>query len=161
MTEQPKGPVIHGPKPIDVDLNDPIIRNDIEFTPERIKYLEGNQSKCFLCKWILQDYREHGTLKGYWSKDNQFEVFPVRGEIDHLWLEWYKKPYPWNAPLSEAEKGPSTFDQQDRLVPVEPSVTPAPRPVKPEPPGQLSGMTNPNPHSVPLSKPKNAKRMRL
>jgi hypothetical protein len=142
-------------KAIDRDMLDPILSKDIELTPERIAFLEGRVTKCFLCKWILEDYKAHGTLKGHKSGDGQFEVFPVRGEINHLHLEFHGKPYPWKEPVNQYEEKPHGFTKDEKLVPVEPVVaaTPRPEPKKDEEKGPAITI-KPDPNAVPLSKPK-------
>jgi hypothetical protein len=150
-------PKIEPASPADLDMADPMLSKDIEFTPERIAFLEGRVTKCFLCKWILEDYRAHGTLAGHRSEDSQFEIFPVRGEIDHLYLELYGKPYPWKRPLIEEESRPHSFTKEEKLVPVEPVVAPSPRPDPERNAAEDDGPSitiKPDPNAVPVSKPK-------
>lgn len=153
-TQEVKPLQIEPAKPIDKDMADPILTQPFELTPEQIVKLEKNVTTCFLCKWILEDYKAHGTLTG--KKDWPFETFPLRGEIDHLSLELNGKPYPWKEPIKEVESKPHAFTKDERLVPVEPVVAPTPRPdqsKKDEASGP--GITiKPDANAVPLSKPK-------
>lgn len=143
-------------KPLDQDLADALLSKDIEFTPERIKFLEERVTKCFLCRWIYDDYKTNGTLRGCLSLDGSFEVFPVRGEISHLHLELHNKPYPWKQPISKFEEKPHAFTKEEKLVPVEPVVAATPRPD----PAQQASNDGPqitikqDENAVPLSKPK-------
>lgn len=141
-------------KAIDKDLTDPVLTNPIELTVEQIVRLEKNVTICFLCRWILEDYKAHGTLKGHKSGDG-FEIFPVRGEIDHLSLELNGKPYPWKEPINEYESKPHGFTKSEKLVPVEPVVAATPRPDPSKKDAHGPAITiKADPNAVPLSKPK-------
>lgn len=143
-------------KPLDADIADAMISKDIEFTPERIAFLESRVTKCFMCKWILDDYKTNGTLRGHLSLDGSFEVFPIRGEINHLHLELHSKPYPWKQPVNKFEERPHAFTKEEKLVPVEPVVAPTPRPdpvVKDDGSGPNITIKH-DENAVPLSKPK-------
>lgn len=95
----------------EVDLQDPILKNDIKLKPENVAFLEANAEKCFLCKWMVEDYKKNGTFTGVKQSGDLgvHEIFPIRGEINHLWLELYQKPYPFKAKLSKEEKEPQSF----------------------------------------------------
>jgi len=155
-TQNQKQFKVDPPKPIDRDMSNPILKNDIELTADQIALLESRVTKCFLCKWILEDYRAHGTLTGHKSDDGQFEIFPLRGELNHLNLEFKGTPYPWKEPVNELESKPHAFTKGEKLVPVEPIVAPTPRPdqsKKDEQSGPAITIKQ-DPNAVPVSKPK-------
>ena len=156
MNEERKPYSIEPATPLDCDMMDPILNNEIEFSPERIAFLEKRVTTCFKCRWILEDYRANGTLKGYRSSDGQFEIFPLRGEIDHLYIELHGKPYPWREPVNEYESKPHAFTKDERLVAVDPVVAPTPRPdqSKKEDEKGPAITIKQDPNAVPLSKPK-------
>jgi len=154
--QEPKPVEIEPAKPIDRDYQDPILTQPFEITPEQIAKLEKNVTKCFLCKWIVEDYKAHGALTGKKTDDGQFEMFPVRGEIDHLSLELKGKPYPWKQPIKAVESKPHGITHDGKLVPIEPVVAPTPRPdqTKKEESHSPAITIKPDPDAVPLSKPK-------
>lgn len=98
-------------KEFEADLEDPMLKNDINLSKETLSFLEANVEKCFLCKWMLADYKEHGTFTGVIQKGEfqSYEIFPIRGEVNHLWLELHGKPYPFKAKLSKHEAAPSGY----------------------------------------------------
>lgn len=90
----------------EADMADPILHRDIELAKEKIDFLSANKEKCFLCLWVLEDYQKNGTLTGV-KRDGglgKFEIFPIRGEINHIWLEVYRKPYPFKKKVSKYEE---------------------------------------------------------
>jgi len=128
MSEAPKV-ILEKAKAVDLDYADPIIQNDIGMSPERLASLKEKAPKCFLCLFILRDFEEHGTLRGYHvvsGSGERVEMFPLRGEINHLYLEFHNKPYPWNEPLKDVEAKPTKIEG-GKIVPLAP---PTARPVQ-------------------------------
>lgn len=95
----------------EADLEDPMLKKDVQLSKEILAFLEGNVEKCFLCKWLLEDYKKNGTFTGVTQKGEvqSCEIFPIRGEINHLWLELYQKPYPFKRKLTKEELAPSGY----------------------------------------------------
>ena len=89
----------------EADLNSPILQKDIELSKDKLDFLEANRDKCFLCKWMLEDYKKNGTFTGVRQEGpfGAFEIFPIRGEINHLWLELHQKPYPFKKKVGPKE----------------------------------------------------------
>jgi hypothetical protein len=144
----------------EADLKDPILLRDIELTKEKIDYLEANKEKCFLCAWILEDYKANKTLTGV-KRDGGFgkyEIFPLRGEINHLWLEIHGKPYPFKKKVSECEAKPTVLGGGSVPVPPGPPL-PISKPVASFPPAPPSPVAHPpeitkNIDALPVAKPK-------
>jgi len=148
----------------EADLNDPILKKDIQLTPEKLAFLEGNAEKCFLCKWMLEDYKKNGTFTGVKQSGDLGvnEIFPIRGEVNHLWLELHQKPYPFKKKVSLYEAAPvgyapnmpsSTFvlPTAPANVPVaKPGVAPPAPPAQPTPPPEIVKDIE----SVPVAKPR-------
>ena len=95
----------------DNDLSDPILIRDIALSPHRKSFLEGKADPdapgyCFMCRWILDDYNKNGTLTGVvreGGSDGKYEIFPIRGQINHLWIEMHGKPYPFKRKVIDDE----------------------------------------------------------
>lgn len=142
----------------EADLNDPILKKDIQLTPEKLAFLEGNAEKCFLCKWMLEDYKKNGTFTGVkqMGELGAQEIFPIRGEVNHLWLELFQKPYPFKKKVSLYEAAPTGY------APVMPSSTfvapatpsgPVAKPVTAIPPAPPPEIVK-NIEGVPVAKPR-------
>ena len=152
----------------DDDLSDPILIRDIALSPHKKSFLEGKAEEgapgyCFLCKWILEDYNENGTLTGViregGSGKRKYEIFPIRGEINHLWLEIHGKPYPFKRKVIEDEMVVHGRKSEVVARPVAQPVTrpvaqpvsqPVSQPVAPKSPPQ----EGPPLSSLPVAKPK-------
>ena len=141
----------------DDDLSDPILIRDIALSPHKKSFLEGRAEEgapgyCFMCKWILDDYNKNGTLTGVVKEGGdkgKYEIFPIRGQINHLWLEIHGKPYPFRRKVTEDEMmvhgRKSEVVSQPVAQPVaRPVAQPVAQPVAPEPPMS----------SLPVAKPK-------
>ncbi len=144
----------------EADLADPMLIRDIELSKEKLQFLEARKDKCFLCAWILEDYQKNKTLTGV-KRDGGFgkyEIFPLRGEINHLWLELYGKPYPFKKKVTKLE---------EQIIPSAPPMLTAPGISSPEASFVPQDTTPPkeekpaevvkNIEAVPLAKPKRAK----
>lgn len=139
----------------EADLADPMLLRDIELSKDKITFLEARKDKCFLCAWILEDYQKNKTLTGV-KRDGGFgkyEIFPMRGEINHLWLELHGKPYPFKKKVTKLEEtiykppqpemlaAPGTSSPEGSFVPQETTVSK---------PAEITK----NIDAAPLSKPK-------
>lgn len=52
-------------------------------------------TKCFLCRWILQDLHENGILTDTHPEQGPCftgKLFPIEGKVAHLKLEGLSKP---------------------------------------------------------------------
>ncbi len=56
-------------------------------TPELLGKVAKNEPKCFLCKWIREDFEANGKLTGLPYDYTGKEIFPVEAKINHLELE--------------------------------------------------------------------------
>jgi hypothetical protein len=130
----------------EADLADPALRKDIELSKDTLAFLEGRATTCFLCRWMLEDYKKNGTFTGVTQKGEiqSYEIFPIRGEVNHLWLELYQKPYPFKKKVI-AEEAQPTFGPPS-FAPV-PQVT-LPAPV---PPAQPAPVAQPAPEAPPVA----------
>lgn len=135
----------------DVDLTEPLLLKDIALTDDKLNFLRGRVEGCFLCKWLLQDYEKNGTLTGLKMDGvtGVYEIFPIRGEINHLWLELYGKSYPWKRKVTEAES---------RVHGAKPQAPPAVGTPTDPPPSPSSSPAPTVDDSIPLSKPKRPSR---
>ena len=118
----------------EADLEDPILKKDIQLSPENLAFLEGSAEKCFLCKWLFEDYKKNKTFTGVKQSGDLgvSEIFPIRGEINHLWLELYAKPYPFKKKVSKYEEAPTSYAP---VLPTSSFVAPAvAKPVQAAPP---------------------------
>jgi len=52
-----------------------------------MKALPARITKCFLCKWILQDLVQHGNLTGHPKTEFAGVIFPEKAKLRHLQLE--------------------------------------------------------------------------
>jgi hypothetical protein len=141
----------------EADLEDPILKNDIQLSPNNLAFLESNREKCFLCKWLVEDYKKNGTFTGVKQAGDLgvSEIFPIRGEINHLWLELYQKPYPFKKKVSKYEEVPTSYAPAyppETFISPPGSVVVAPRPgtVPPPPPPEIVKDIE----STPVAKPK-------
>jgi hypothetical protein len=55
---------------------------------EILSKLEERRDRCFLCKWILESYREHGVVSSCWFDYAGASMFPVESQVKHLDLEF-------------------------------------------------------------------------
>jgi hypothetical protein len=141
----------------EADLEDPILKNDIQLSPNNLAFLEANREKCFLCKWLVEDYKKNGTFTGVKQSGDLgvSEIFPIRGEINHLWLELYQKPYPFKKKVSKYEEVPASYAPvypPETFIPPPGSAVVAPRPGTVPPPPQPEIVKDIE--STPVSKPK-------
>lgn len=88
---------------MNADLTDPVLKYDIQITPDTLAFLKSVKDTCFLCKWILQDFEKNGTLTGHYSANGEFEIFPVKGMVNHISLHRYGRPYPFKVPPNAVE----------------------------------------------------------
>lgn len=144
----------------EADLEDPILKNDIQLSPTNLGFLEENKEKCFLCKWLVEDYKKNGTFTGVKQAGDLgvIEVFPIRGEINHLWLELYRKPYPFKKKVSKYEEAPESYAP---MLPPTALIAPPGAPLVAAPrPGSVPPTPQPQPEivkdieSIPVAKPK-------
>lgn len=122
----------------EADLQDPVLKNDITLDEKNLAFLEHRAPSCFLCKWMFEDYKKNGTFTGVKQSGDLgvIEIFPIRGEINHLWLELYQKPYPFKKKVSKYEEAPQSYaPSYPQTAFVTPPPTPAgPAPADPPPP---------------------------
>ena len=144
----------------EADLADPMLARDIELSKEKITFLEARKDLCFLCAWILEDYKANKTLTGVKREGGfgKYEIFPIRGEINHLWLELHGKPYPFKKKVTKYEEtvlkppmltAPGIASPEGSFVPQDTAVS-KPGTQVPEKPAEIMK----NIDAVPLAKPK-------
>ena len=152
----------------EADLEDPMLKKDIQLSKEVLAFLEGNVEKCFLCKWMLEDYKKNGTFTGVKQigEVQSCEIFPIRGEVNHLWLELYQKPYPFKKKVTKEESAPSGYAPKmptgvfstpgtsaPMILPSKPLAAPPPVEQTPEAPAPPAEITR-NIDQTPIAKPR-------
>jgi hypothetical protein len=143
----------------EADLTDPILIRDIELSKDKIDFLKARKDACFLCAWILEDYEKNKTLTGVKREGGfgKYEIFPMRGEINHLWLELHGKPYPFKKKVSKYEEtilksappmltAPGIASPEGSFVPQDTTVS--------KPGGEKPAEVVKNIDAVPVAKPK-------
>lgn len=60
----------------------------IALSKETMVFLKGRVKGCFLCKWILKDFRRNGKLTDYPPYgEGGSGIFPVKSKLRHIELE--------------------------------------------------------------------------
>lgn len=144
----------------EADLEDPALKNDIKLKPESLAFFEENAKKCFLCRWLLEDYKKNGTFTGVKQTGDlgSYEIFPIRGEINHLWLELHGRPYPFRKKVTKEEQEieRNCYGSPPPVPAAE--AAPAPLPAAPEPQGPEGAAPDPGVvrdiTKTPISRPK-------
>jgi hypothetical protein len=136
----------------EADLADPALRKDIDLDKNTLAFLEERAKTCFLCKWMFEDYKKNGTFTGVKQvgEVQSYEIMPIRGEINHLWLELHQKPYPFKKKVI-AEEAVPTYGPPN-FIPVPSTIAPAATPAQVPSPAPASPPTA-APSGTPISKP--------